>query len=105
MKPEIKAYLDCLENEESARLSTLEAYKNAQKVDLPKNLRPAKASDIVVGAVIWYPGIRYQPADQNEHPVAGWHIVAEVYNPNDEFKGYCSDDGCRYGLYGAFVED
>jgi hypothetical protein len=68
--------------------------------DKPKNLRPAKASDIVEGAIIWYP--KWEDSD---HPIDLWKEVYEVKWPDDAFKAYTAHDGCRYGLDGAFVED
>lgn len=58
-------------------------------------LRPAEAEDVQVGAVIWYEvrADRYVPV-----------LVEEVINPNDPYKAYTADDGCRYGLDGAMVE-
>jgi len=73
----------------------------AARAEIPSNLRPANERDIVVGAILWYPDYR---EDDEEYPVAGWNMVDEVLRPRDEFKAYCSHDGCRYGLHGAFVE-
>ena len=65
--------------------------------DFPKHYRPAQASDIVVGAVIWY-------AREEQYHGAFWKIVDEVLRPDSDFKAYTGDDGCRYGLEGAYVE-
>lgn len=62
----------------------------------PKNVRRAKPEDIVVDAVLWY----HIEDDDDIY----WKIVGEVYRPDDDWKAYCADDGCRYGLYEAFVE-
>ena len=77
-------------------------------VEKPKNLRPAKASDIVEGAIIWYPKwaeLEDFDDDMNEIPVQCWKEVYEVKWPDDAFKAYTADDGCRYGLDGAYVEE
>lgn len=70
----------------------------AQKCSLPSKLRPAISSDIFVGNILWYPPIEYR----EEHY---WKIVGDILSVNDNFKAYCAEDGCRYGLEGAFVED
>ena len=69
-------------------------------VKLPSNLRPATAEDIKVGAQIWYDhgGLPYFPSE----PYC--MTVEEVLHPNDQWKAYTADDGCRYGMYGAMVE-
>jgi hypothetical protein len=65
------------------------------KVVIPemRMLRPATSADIVCGQVIYYP--------ERANPY--WQIVEDVLHPNDPFKAYVADDGCRYGLDGAFV--
>ena len=60
----------------------------------PRWLRDAGPTDIVVDQVIWYNGDYW----------SGWKIVAEVIHPNDPWKAYSAEDGCRYGLDGAMVE-
>jgi hypothetical protein len=77
----------------------LAARKKADKCPLPKNLRPATARDIKELAVIWYPDWA-----SRRDGTPGWAVVEEVLHPDDQFKAYCADDGCRYGLDGAFVE-
>lgn len=67
------------------------AYNEALRYALPETLRPAVPSDIVIGAVLWYPDGPY------------WTVVDEVLRPDDDFKAYLCNGG-RYGLYGAFVE-
>ncbi len=32
-------------------------------------------------------------------------VIEEVLKPSDSFKGFCADDGCRYGLYECYVDD
>lgn len=80
---------------ESSHAIINKARDDARKSDLPNNLRPATPRDIIVGAIIWYP--RFSESK--------WLIVDEVLHPNDNWKAFCADDGCRYGLDGAFVED
>ena len=75
------------------------AEKKAERAPLPSNLTEAKPGDIVGGAIIWYP--RFQDEDPDSRR---WKIVDEVLKPADAYKAYCAHDGCRYGLYGAFVE-
>lgn len=82
---------------EAAELRISKARKQADKCPPPKNRRPAKASDIVEGAIIWH-------ERKAEHGGDYWHIVAEPMHYGDAFKAYCADDGCRYGLQGAYVE-
>lgn len=71
-----------------------QAREEADKSPFPRHVRPAEPKDIVVDAIIWHDnGNAYY-----------WNIVCEVLRPNDPFKAYCADDGCRYGLDGAFIE-
>lgn len=74
-----------------------EARKQADKCPPPKKRRPAVARDIVEGAIIWH---ERKKADGGDY----WNIVAEPMHYGDAFKAYCADDGCRYGLQGAYVE-
>jgi len=73
-----------------------ELEKETLNCDPPSDRRPATASDIVEGAVIWY---EYYDSPSGYY----WQIVDEVQYPNDPFKAYTAEDGCRYGLDGAFV--
>jgi hypothetical protein len=61
----------------------------------PEDVRPAASDDIVVGQIVYH-------IDGDDGPF--WNIVEEVLRPNDSFKAYCADDGCRYGLDGAWVK-
>lgn len=79
---------------EAAEKRISEAREQAEKCPPPKNRRPAKASDIVEGAIIWHELAK-------EHGGYYWNIVAEPMHYGD---AYCADDGCRYGLQGAYVE-
>ena len=70
-------------------------------VRLPSNLRPATAEDIKVGALIWYDAS--DSLDSTSEPYYCM-VVEEVLRPNDPWKAYSAEDGCRYGLDGAMVE-
>ena len=97
----IQKYIDAVKEHDKARLREREAEDRADMAMLPKNLRPAKAKDIVEGAVIWYPEWK---TDDPEDDSRAWNIVNEVLRPSDPFKAYVAHEGCRYGLDGAFVE-
>jgi len=73
-----------------------EYLNKAQSEPFPKKLRPATAKDIKKGKLIYYP--------EAEHCTPFWQIVDEVMRPSSDYKAYCAEDGCRYGLDGAFVE-
>jgi hypothetical protein len=82
---------------EAAEARIFEARQQADKCPPPKNRRPAKADDIVEGAIIWH-------ERPKEHGGDYWHVVAAPMHYGDAWKAYCADDGCRYGLNGAYVE-
>ncbi len=82
---------------EAAELRIAEAFEQAEKCPPPKNRRPAKASDIVEGAIIWHERKR-------EHGGDYWNIVDEPIHYGDAFRAYRADDGCHYGLQFAYVE-
>jgi hypothetical protein len=67
----------------------------AVEVPPAERLRPAVAADIVPGAAVYY-----RPAGCDPY----WKLVDEVRRPDDAFKAYVAEDGCRYGLEGAMVE-
>ena len=94
----IKDYIKTREqnNEIRQQLSDKESalYNIALQAPFPKDLRPATAGDVICGNVFYYPN--------NGNPF--WEIIAEVRYPSDDFKAYIGEDGCRYGLDGAFVE-
>lgn len=79
---------------EQARQIIRNAHEMADKCPPPKKHRPAVASDIVEGAIIW-----------NEYGDEGhyWNIVSKPLHYGDPFKAYMADDGCRYGLDGAYI--
>lgn len=77
-----------------ANAAESDALEAAWEAPLPASLQAATPSDIVEGAILWYP----------EHQGRRWEEISVVYDPTDDFKAYLSDDGCRYGLRGAFVE-
>jgi hypothetical protein len=71
------------------------ALRKAKKSKPPKtNLRRATPDDIQPGQIIWH-GTDDRDLD--------WHIVEEVLQPDDKFKAYVAEDGCRYGLDQAWV--
>jgi len=80
------------------------AYRSAKGAPLPDRTRLAKASDIRVGAVIWYPERVFVAGAYTSVRSVFWNVVREVLSPGDRFKAYVADDGCRYGLDGAEVE-
>lgn len=88
---------------EEAKAKVERCRERADAAPLPKCLRPATPADIVENAIIWYPEYG-QEAGGDYDAVPCWSVVEEVLYPSDEFKAYCADDGCRYGLNGAFVE-
>lgn len=71
----------------------LNALTMAKQCSIPKNLYQAMGNDIFIGNVIWYP-------EYND-----WHIVEEILHSEDRYKAYIAEDGCRYGLEGAFIVD
>jgi hypothetical protein len=99
-----KQYLE-LKRQKESEIATLraeieEAWMESNRTPRPENLRPAEARDIVLGAVIWY---NVGPDDY--YPTEwGWFEVEEVLRPSDDWKAFTTD-GCRRGLYGAFVEN
>lgn len=79
-----------------ARMIILKARQKADKSPFPRNVRPAEPKDIVEGQIIWHRNV--------DSGCSYWNIVDKVLHPNDPFKAYCADDGCRYGLDCAFIE-
>jgi len=56
--------------------------------------RKAEPSDVVEGNIVYLIG------DGDEmHKIT----IEEVYRPNDDWKAFCADDGCRYGLHDLWV--
>jgi len=101
----IEDWKESVERLNQARASEMFALEKAEKeAKLPEKLRPAVASDIVEGAIIWYPDWRDEEHG-NEPDCRLWNMVDEVMYPNDDWKAYVAHDGCRYGLYAAFVEE
>ena len=87
-----------------ARKHLEEMLELAEKCPPPKeqNLVPAGRGDIIQGAVIWYECDEYNIIDWPQGWF--WKIVVEVDRPRDPHKAFTAEDGCRYGLDGAFVE-
>jgi len=74
-----------------------EARRRADRARPPMTqLRRARAEDIRQGLIVWHE----RPADYGGWY---WHVVDEPLHYGDEFKAYCADDGCRYGLRDAWV--
>ena len=88
---------------EQRKIVNVEKYKEmvllekAMNQPKPDNIRLRKATneDIVYGNIIWY-------KEGDNGPF--WKIVEETLNPNDNWKAFIAEDGCRYGLYDAYVE-
>ena len=68
--------------------------KNPFKKIEPK-LRRAFPEDITVGNVIIYPA--------TETSEEFTKFIVEVLRPSDDWKAFCAEDGCRYGLDGAYI--
>lgn len=98
MKPEIYTQKERLAYEQIEKLKSdlLIARIEADNSPPPERKRPATPEDIRVGAVIWHVMDREDGGDY-------WHIIKEVQYPDDLFKAYIADDGCRYGLDRAYV--
>lgn len=80
---------------EAAEAAIFNAAEAARECPIPTKLRPATPADIVEGAIIWH-----KNGDDGDY----WNVVEEVLRPDDPFKAYVADDGCRYGLDEAYVE-
>ena len=59
-----------------------------------RNFRKAAPKDIVVGNTVYLLGDNMEIYTQT---------IEEVLRPDDQFKAYVADDGCRYGLAGLYV--
>jgi hypothetical protein len=81
----------------AAKQKIEEAREEADKTKPPKNRRPAINNDIKEGAIIWHEREKQYGGDY-------WHIVDYRLHEGDPYKAYVADDGCRYGLAGAYVE-
>jgi len=56
--------------------------------------RKATPEDIIEGNIVFLIG------DGNEMYKK---TIEEVYRPDDNWKAFCAEDGCRYGLYDLWV--
>ena len=54
--------------------------------------RKATPDDIVKGNIVFVIG------DEMHRKT-----IEEVYRPDDDWKAFCAEDGCRYGLYDLWV--
>lgn len=80
---------------EAAQKVISAARAKADKAKPPKDeLRRALARDIRPGLIVWH-----DDGDDGWF----WHVVDEPQHYGDDFKAYVADDGCRYGLRGAWV--
>jgi hypothetical protein len=97
----IKTYMEVKRNNAKVRdhLSDIECllFDVAKESPFPSNLRQATPEDVCVGNIFYYP--------KENIDDSFWQIIEEVRYPDDDFKAYLAEDGCRYGLNGAFVED
>jgi len=59
-----------------------------------RTFRKATPEDITVGNTVYLLG------DENEIYT---QTIEEVLRPDDQWKAYVADDGCRYGLDGLYV--
>lgn len=57
--------------------------------------RQAEPQDIVAGAIVHILG-----DDGDLHA----KMIEEVLRPEDQWKAFSANDGCRYGLDGCFIE-
>lgn len=57
--------------------------------------RQAEPKDIIEDAEVYILG-----DDGDLHKMK----IDFVLRPNDQWKAFCADDGCRYGLDGCFVK-
>lgn len=98
----ILAWLDARRAVADALSRADSALDAAGRVDMPPmhRLRHAEPRDIVQGNILWYPEHR---RDCDNAPGC-WHYIEEVDYPNSAYKAYSAEDGCRYGLDGAYVE-
>ena len=56
--------------------------------------RKATSADITEGNIVFLIGDREEMSRMT---------IDEVLHPDDEWKAFCADDGCRYGLYDLWV--
>jgi hypothetical protein len=88
-----------IEREQSAIIAAAHrsvgvARESVDKLPPIAQLRKAEARDITEGAIIWH---------DNGDDGWFWNIVSEPRHHGDAYKAYVADDGCRYGLNGAWV--
>jgi hypothetical protein len=106
MDPHIQAWKAAEQKAAAAQEAAARLKEIAEaEAALPPQLRKATAKDIVVDALIWYPEHTIRVGAEEITVETHWHIVEEVLYPNDDWKAYLADDGCRYGLDNAYVED
>lgn len=66
------------------------------KIDLEEIglFRKAEPSDIIESNIVYLIGDNGEMYKKT---------IIEVYNPNHDWKAFCANDGCRYGLYDLYV--
>ena len=82
-----------LENEMRSLAKTIEMAR--ELVEKPDKLEPLTAECVQIGTVVWM-------QDCSSRWV--WAIIEDIYNISSWDRGFCCDDGCRYGLDESFIE-
>lgn len=59
-------------------------------------LTPLTPNDVRVGQLIFL-------VDNTDDGKIHVRTISEVLRPHDEWKAYCANDGCRYGLDGVYI--
>ena len=92
-KRNVKKYREMARNNEKLLQIEYEYMVNLVTLN-PDILRPMTPGDVVSGDIYILDG------DFDSYYVG---TIDEVIFPDDPWKAFCSDDGCRYGLSGCFV--
>jgi len=58
--------------------------------------RQARPNDFIEGKIVYIEG-----DDGDLHKKK----IGKILKPDDPWKAFCADDGCRYGLDGCFIKD
>lgn len=61
-----------------------------------RGFRQANSNDFVLGKMVYIEG---DNGDLHKKK------IIEILRPQDPWKAFCADDGCRYGWDGCFIED
>ncbi len=104
-------FLDLMGEQEKiieAARAKIESFRElAEKCPPPQSRRPAVASDIFEGAIIWHErNTKEEVVGGVTLPALGdyWQIVMRPTHYGEPFKAYVAEDGGNYGLHGAYVE-